>query len=164
MSIHRLKRLNILYVMNANKTFLIDTVPHLLNKLKVEDKPKFGVMTPHHMIEHLVWVTKSSVKDFGPPPAEIPEKILKFMQFVRSGRPMQYKSSSVTLADLNPPRTEDLQTAIALVPEALQRLYAHDSDQVFYNPMMGKLTFEELEHFHAIHYRHHLENQYGLSL
>lgn len=54
--------------MNEYKDYLVNKVPELLQKLKFDAEPGFGIMTAQHMIGHLIWVTKSLVKDYCPFP------------------------------------------------------------------------------------------------
>lgn len=149
--------------MNEHKKYLTERVPELLAQLTNEHKGAFGIMTPHHMVEHLIWVTKSSVKDMGPAPAELTDKQLGFMKFIEKGAHFKHRPSDKKQEDLDPPRSADLATAIAGIPEAVQRLYACPEDRTFYNPMMGKLSFAQMEKFHAGHYKYHLEEQFGLG-
>jgi len=116
------------------------------------------------MIEHLVYVTKSSVKDYGPAPTELDKRQLGMMRFVEKGAKFEHRPSDKTRADLDPPRTGSLEEAIALIPEAVGRLYTNDQDRIFYNPFMGKLTFDQMELLQANHFKYHLEEQFGLSL
>ena len=150
--------------MNEKKIYLKETVPQLLEKLTSEMEPSFGVMTPQHMVEHLIWVTKSSVKNFGPPPEELPSNQLKFMKFIEGGANFEYRAKDITREDLDPPRMENLSAAIAEIPNAIDRMYQHNEDHIFYNPMMGKLTIDDLETFHSSHFKWHLEEQFGLRI
>ena len=150
--------------MDEHKKYLTETVPQLLKKLRAQDEPVFGIMTAQHMVEHLIWVTKSSVKDFGPPPKELAEKQLNFMRFVNNGANFKHRPSDKNREDLAPPRMPSLQDAIDVIPDAISRLYNNPGDKVFFNPMMGRLSFSEMELFHSSHYRYHLEEQFGLHL
>lgn len=149
--------------MNDHKIYLTETVPALLAQLTDKDKGAFGIMTAHHMVEHLVWVTKSSVKDLGPAPDELTDKQLGFMKFIDNGAHFKHRPSDKKQSDLDPPRTPNIAAAKAAIPEAIERLYKCPEDRVFYNPMMGKLTFQQMETFHARHYQYHLEEQFGLK-
>ncbi len=149
--------------MNEHKLYLTETVPLLLEKLKSNDEPGFGIMTAHHMVEHLIWITKSSVKDYGPAPKELNEKQLGFMRFIDKGAHFKHRPSDKKREDLDPPRMSDLVQAVATINEAVARLYRHGPEKVFYNPMMGKLTFQQMELFHAQHYKYHLEEQFELN-
>ena len=149
--------------MSDHKIYLTETVPQLLAKLRKEDEPSFGVMSSQHMVEHLIWVAKSSVKDYGPPPEEFTEGQQKFMKFIQSGANFKVYPPKKTREELDPPRMPDLQAAIDEVPKAIQRLYSHDEGHIFFNPMMGKATFEEMELLQAKHFQWHLEQQFGLG-
>ena len=150
--------------MDNAREYLTKTVPRLIELLGSEDQPKFGIMTAQHMLEHLIWVTKSSVKDYGAPPESLTDKQMGFKNFILKGAHFEHRPSDKTRADLEPPRLGNLEEASKKIPEAIDRLYAHNDDHVFYNPMMGILTFEEMETFHASHFKYHLEKQFGLSL
>ncbi len=144
------------------RSYLTEVVPQLLAQLTDEHEPSFGVMTPQHMVEHLIWVTKSSLKDYGPAPTEFSEGQQKFMKFVEGGAQFQVYPPKKNRADLDPPRLADLSAAIEVVPEAISRIYTHEPSHVFYNPMMGRMSFDQLELLHAKHFAWHLEQQFGL--
>ena len=150
--------------MADNQSFLKNTVPQLLKKLKPDAEPTFGIMTPQHMVEHLIWITKSSVKDYGPAPEQLSEKQLKFMRFIDKGAHFKHFPSDKQRSDLDPPRMPDLNAAISELGVAIDRLYNAESSREFYNPLMGKLSFHQLELFHAQHYKYHLIEQFGLEL
>ncbi len=57
----------------------------------------------------------------------------------------------------------DLNEAIAVIPEAIDSLYAYSRDHIFYNSLMGILSFDELELFHTQYFECHLEKQLGLN-
>lgn len=149
--------------MTQNQKFLTEQVPELLSRLKADDEPSFGIMTAQHMVEHLIYVTKSSVKDYGPAPEIIPDRALGFMRFIDNGANFEYRPSDKKRSDLDPPRMSDLASAIAVIPEAINRLYSNDREREFYNPLMGKLSFDQMELFHAQHFRHHLIDQFKLA-
>lgn len=149
--------------MEDPKKYLINTVPELLKQLKADNEPAFGIMTAQHMVEHLIWVTNSSVKDMGPAPEQLSEKQLGFVKFIEKGANFKHRPTEKRREDLDPPRMENIDAAIKNIPEAIQRLYACDADKTFYNPMMGKLSFAQMELFHAKHFEYHLEEQFGLK-
>jgi oxepin-CoA hydrolase/3-oxo-5,6-dehydrosuberyl-CoA semialdehyde dehydrogenase len=147
--------------------YFVDKVPQLVAHLKSEQKASFGLMTPQHMIEHLIWVTKSSIKDYGPAPAELTEGQKKFMHFIQSGKPFQYRPSDKTEADLPELRYASLEEAVSHMPEAIDRLVKDVSsrgDKAYYNPMMGAVSVIDMIGFQRRHFEHHLENQFGLKV
>lgn len=150
--------------MSSNKHYLNVRVPELLKELRVDTPSTFGVMTPHHMVEHLIWITKSTAREYEPVPEIFTESQQGFMNFVKKGAHFRYRHKDIKQEDLQPPRTSSLRDAIEIIPEALARLYAFEPDHIFFNPMMGALNFEEMELFHRKHYEHHLQRQFGLGL
>ena len=150
--------------MSLYKDYLTVRVPKLLQELTPETRATFGVLTPQRMVEHLIQVSKSTAKDYGPPAEELTPSQEGFMRFVKKGAHFQYRHKDIKTEDLPHPRMANLEEAIALVPEAIARMYRFDRDHTFYNQMMGTLTFEEMELLHYKHYQHHLQRQFGLGL
>ncbi|MEO1257416.1 MAG: hypothetical protein AAFZ15_01420 [Bacteroidota bacterium] len=146
------------------KEFLTQKVPELLKQLKPDTEPAFGLMTPQHMVEHLTWVAKSSVKRYGEPTGEPTRGQLGFKRFIEKGAVLKHKPSDKTKADLPALKYGSLEEAISHIPEAVGRFYNHFENNPGYkafSPMMGELSFAELELFHYMHYRFHLW-QFGL--
>lgn len=150
--------------MNYKKEFLLSEVPTLLQDLTPDSKRAFGLMSPQHMVEHLIWVTKSSVKDFGPPPKEFTDPQKGFMKFVNKGAYFLHRPTKDDKDKLASLRMSSLEEAVNEIPAALSRLYNHDKGHTFYNPAMGMLSFEDMEHFHYMHFKYHLQHQFGLGL
>jgi len=144
------------------KVFLTQQVPQMLGHLKADTEPGWGMMTAQHMLEHLAKITKSSIKSYGVPPAEPTEGQVKFKAFVNNGIPFRKNDSKKgKLDDLY---YKTLEEAKAAVIEAVNRFYntfEETPDLQPYNPIMGALSFEELQSFHERHFRHHFE-QFGL--
>ena len=146
----------------------LKNAPTMLKNLSAAAEPSFGLMTPQHMVEHLIWVTKSSIKDMGPPPPmeEIPVGAQKFMKFINSGKPLKYMPSDKTKADLPELRMHSLGDAISELENAVDRVindYNSRGDKQYYNPMMGMIAPDMMLSFHMRHYQHHLEAQFGLT-
>ncbi len=142
------------------------TIPCLLDKLTLDHKPKFGLMTPQHMLEHLIWVTKATAKDKGPAPEELTKSQQGFMSFIDKGAIFKYRPSDKTEEDLPPLKYASFEEAKQNVPTAIERLssFLEDRSSNVFNPMMGDLTPDGLATFHFMHYKWHLEEQYGLSV
>jgi len=148
------------------KTYFENDVPKLLSKLHTKTRRAFGLMTPQHMVEHLIWVTKSSVKDMGPAPELLSEKEMSFVKFIEKGGHFYHSPSDKTKDDLLALKYTTLAEAVAELPNAVDRMYTalanKKEGESFYNPMMGALTPEQMEFFHMRHYKWHLERQFGL--
>jgi hypothetical protein len=152
--------------MKDHINYLSQSVPALVKGLSADQEPSFGLMSPQHMIEHLIWVTKSTIKDMGPAPDELNEKQLGFMKFVTSESPMVHRPSDKTKADLGELRFDSLAESINELNNAIKRFVSDvesRGDKAYYNPMMGVLTPAQMASFHARHYQYHLEKQFGLS-
>ena len=56
--------------MSIHQSFLKEETLSLLQALKEDAVAKFGLMTPQHMVEHLIWVTKTTIGRKGEPEGE----------------------------------------------------------------------------------------------
>jgi len=148
----------------TKKEFLSQELPELLKNLKPDTEGNFGLMTPQHMVEHIAYVVKFSIKRIGEPENPPTKGQLGFKKFIDNGAILKYRPSEKTKADLPELRYASLEEAIAQVPIAVERFYTHfeaNPDFIPYNPFFGELTFEELELFHYQHLRYHAW-QFGL--
>lgn len=146
------------------RKFLQDEIGGLLKNLKAETDPSFGLMTAQHMIEHLIMMTKVSVKRYGNPEPEPTKGQLGFQRFIEKGAIFKHRVNDKTKEDLPELKYGSLEEAIEQMNPALDRFYNHfDSNPEFknYNPIMGELNFEQLQLFHYQHYRYHFW-QFGL--
>ncbi len=147
------------------RDFLLNDLPEILENLKPETTGNFGLMTPQHMVEHLIWSIKSSAKQHEGNRETPPNKRqLGFQKFIQNGAVLQHRPSDKTKADLPPLKYGSLEEAISHIPEATQRFYTFwDTNQTYtpYSSFMGEMSFEHLELFHYMHVRYHLW-QFGL--
>ncbi len=151
-------------VSTDKREFLTMQVPELLTKLASTSEAKFGIMTPQHMVEHLTWVTKSSLARNGEPEAEPNDSQQFFRKFISKGAVFKHRESDKTKEDLPTLKYGSLQEAIEKVPDAVDRLYQtfeQQPDYKSYNPMMGEFDFNDHELFHYEHYKYHFY-QFGL--
>ena len=150
---------------NNRRNFLVKELPEILKKLSPEAKGNFGLMTPQHMVEHLVVLMKITAKRYeGDREKELNERQAWFQKFIRSGAVLKHRPSDKTSADLPPLKCSSLEETIALMPEAVQRFYDFweaNPDYIPYAHFMGEVSFEEVELFHYMHFRFHLW-QFGL--
>ena len=143
----------------AKQKFLREEFYALLKKLGSEQIPHFGIMTAQHMIEHLTWIIKSSAKYHENSEAEPSRSQLGFQKFIKKGAIFQHRPSGKTKADLPPLKYATYEEALAQIPIAINRFYDHYEAMEIpkgYHPMMGELTFEQIELFHYMHCRYHL--------
>ncbi len=148
----------------TKKEFLSQELPKLLQKLQPDTEPNFGLMTPQHMIEHISYVVKMSIKRAGEPENPPTKGQLGFKNFIANGAILKHRPSDKTKADLPALKYASFEEALAQVPIAVERFYSHfeaNPDFIPYNPFFGELTFAELELFHYQHLRYHAW-QFGL--
>jgi len=144
------------------KAFVTSELPAQLRTLTATQAPNFGLMTAHHMVEHLVYVTKSLPKRHGEPGGEPNKSQLYFRKFIESGCPFEHRPKPD--ATLNALRTSSMEEAIQLLEGANERFYTlFDShpDYTSYNSRMGSFNLAELETFLYQHGRWHL-HQFGI--
>lgn len=147
------------------KRFLTTELPALLRNLEGDQAPNFGLMTAHHMVEHLIWVTKFLPKRKGEPSAELSKSQQYFRKFVDAGCPSKYKpEEGKTKADLQKLRSPDIATAIQSLEQATTQFYElfeANPDHKTYNELMGEFTMDEVEMFLYQHGQWHAY-QFGL--
>ena len=144
------------------KDFLTQEIFVKLGTLSGTEAPNFGLMTSHHMVEHLIFVTKSLMKRKGEPEGELTKSQLYFQKFITSGAPFQYRPKED--AKLNDIRTANIEEAIQILKTATEKFYTlFESNPTYksYNSMMGEFNMAELELFNYQHGRWHLY-QFGL--
>ncbi|WP_040281180.1 phenylacetic acid degradation bifunctional protein PaaZ [Psychroserpens damuponensis] len=144
-----------------------DKINECLSNLKENAKPKWGIMTPQHMIEHLEYTYKiasGEIQDFD---VNTPEKILEkvhhslynYDKFPKNSQFPQLEKD--TLDDL---MHSDLETAIEKFKE--QRAKYIDYHKENPEAKLKNLVFGELNRYEAYllerkHLNHHFE-QFGL--
>ncbi|MEM1124132.1 MAG: hypothetical protein AAGJ18_27090 [Bacteroidota bacterium] len=147
------------------KHFLTTELPAMLRQLEGEQEPNFGLMTAQHMVEHLIYVTKSLSKRQGNPEGEPTKSQLYFRKFIDKGCPFEYRpKEGVTKDNLNPLRSAHIEEAIQGLEKATAQFYAlfeSNPDHKSYNPMMGEFDLAALELFNYQHGRWHAY-QFGL--
>lgn len=144
------------------QVFLTEALPKQLRELSPDQAPNFGLMSPHHMVEHLIFVTKSMMKRRGEPEAEMNKSQLYFRKFIDNGCPFEHRPKED--AALNDIRTANLEEAIQALESANSAFYdlwEKDAQFKSYNPMTGELSLVDIELFNYQHGRWHL-HQFGL--
>ena len=147
------------------KEFLTKGLPTQLRTLSGNEEPNFGLMTAHHMVEHLVYVTKSLAKRRGEPEAELNKSQRYFRKFIDAGAPFEHRpKEGASKAGLNDLRTGNLEEAVQLLETATSAFYSlfeSNPDYKSYSPMTGEFNLSELELFNYQHGRWHL-HQFGI--
>jgi len=148
-------------VTSRNKReFLTNTFPALLNSLTLDTKANFGLMTPQHMVEHLIMALGSATTKFeGERIKPATEQQLGMQKFIQSGSVLVHRPSKKTKADLPPLKYASLEEAITNIPDTVEKYYAFKDNNPDYTPyasFMGEVSYEDVELFHYMHIKYHL--------
>lgn len=151
--------------LSTAKLFLADELPQLLDQLKPEQQPEWGLMTPQHMVEHLIIIAKLSLGRFDVPIASAKEELEKRKKYLITDGPMQ---RSIQMPDgnqaLKPLKYPNLQQAIDELKATMQKVLERESsgiEELVNHPFGGPMTVSEWILFHRKHIKHHCI-QFGL--
>lgn len=142
-----------------------ETLHQRLQNLTLKSKAKFGILTPQHMLEHLIITLKLSSGRIPIPSFEPNEKQLARKQallFTDMPFPQGIKAPGLpdTLLELRFPDLETAKSALIASYDAYQLLFKENPALQTLHPGFGLLNYEEWERFHAKHLDHHL-GQFG---
>ena len=122
----------------------------------------FGLMTPQHMVEHLIITFKLSAGRVKIPEFIPNEKQLGYKQLLL-GTDMEFPKgvrAPGLPAALLPLRFDSLQTSkekLILAMEEFESTFSEAPNLMTLHPRFGKLTYAEWKVFHEKHLKHHLE-------
>lgn len=142
-----------------------ETLNQRLQGLSLKAEAKFGIMTPQHMVEHLILTLKMSAGRIPIPEIVPTEKQLAQKQallFTDLPFPQGIKAPGLpdTLLDLRFPDLETAKAELIKSWDAYHLLFQENPTKQTPHPRFGLLNFEEWERFHAKHLDHHL-SQFG---
>lgn len=135
----------------------------LITKLREDDQPVFGAMSPQHMVEHLAFTvgfSNGNAPQQQHYPAEKEQKIKAFILDTDNDMPVGFSSPVLPAEGLPVLKQDSLDDAI----EQLNRELKH-FDHYFalhpaakpVNPTMGALSYTEWLRFHNRHFTHHFK-------
>ena len=148
----------------TKETFL--TIPHLLRNLSPDATPEWGLMTPQHMVEHLVGSWRISngrarIKTVLPL-----DEVERRRQFLFSDKDYdQNITNPVQGKGLIPLRKENLDSAIEQLENEMEAFFAYHEEHtqaIETHPVFGELNYNEWLIFQTKHMKHHL-TQFGLK-
>ncbi len=141
-------------------TFLSAEFPAILKKLSPDAKPAWGLMTPQHMVEHLIVVYKMSIGRIKIPVISAVEDHPRLKAYLMKDSPMRRSVPSPTGNNkLQPLRSASLQEAIEKVLKETEHFIRFTEEQPDFladHPYGGPMTAEEWLFFHRKHIKHHL--------
>ena len=139
----------------------------ILSKLQADDNPKFGEMTPQHMVEHLAFAVRfSNGKEPQQHhyPADKEQKFKAFVIGTDNDMPIGFKSPVLPTEGLPTLKYSNLTTAIESLKTELNdfdNYFINQPEEKPINPTMGELNYQEWIRFHNRHFTHHFR-QFGL--
>ena len=157
-------------VQKKQETFVEMTdekIEECLNNLKPETKPKWGIMTPQHMVEHLEYTYKiasGQIQDFE---VATPEKILEKVHnslYNYDKFPLNTNFPLLEKNTLNTLKYDDLETAkekFLQSREAYKTYFKENPETKLKNIVFGELNKYESYLLERKHLNHHFE-QFGL--
>ena len=157
-------------VQKKQETFVEITdekIDDCLAKLTEDSKPKWGIMTPQHMIEHLEYTYKIAAGEIQDFKISTPEKILEKVKNSLWNYNKFPQNSQFPLLEkdaLDELKHEDLATAISKFKEqrkAYLQYFKDNPNTTLSNMVFGELTRYEWYLLERKHLNHHFE-QFGL--
>lgn len=140
-------------------------IAEILNNLDSTQLPNWGIMTPQHMVEHLIVTMKMSNGGFTVPCRLSPEDIEKYKAVILNPDiDMQKGIKAGGMEGLLDLRYADLETSLAKLNSEIEKFHTHfkeNPDILIVNPVMGEIGYEDWITFHNKHFKHHF-NQFNL--
>ncbi|MBX2953927.1 MAG: hypothetical protein KF870_15600 [Leadbetterella sp.] len=139
----------------------------ILSHLHSDEKPRFGAMSPQHMVEHLAFSVRFSngkepQKHYYSPEKE--QKIKTYILDTDNDFMIGFKAPVLPPEGLPELHCADLDEAISALKNELgdfdRYFEVHPAAQPI-NPTMGELNYREWVRFHNRHFSHHFK-QFGL--
>lgn len=150
---------------NYPKSFFLEELKILLKNIQPETKPQWGIMTPQHMIEHLVGAwrisngnarVKLSVK-----PNDVPKRKAFLMSDMLFPKGVQKPVTKGGLGKLRKANLTEAKNQLFLEVDAFFIYHEANADALEIHPAFGPLTKDEWIRFQSKHMYHHL-SQFGL--
>ena len=137
-----------------------------IKKSQSDTTPLFGIMSPQHMIEHLIFVL-TLCNGKSPQQLMVDERLSKTIKHytINTDKEMSIGFKAPMLGDgLIPLLYPDLNSAIAQLKKELNDFdlyFKENPDSKPMSPVLGELDHREWIIFHNKHFTHHFK-QFGL--
>ncbi len=150
---------------NAKEVFLKKDFVPLLEKLKADEKGKWGIMNAQQMVEHFADAVKNANGKLVLPLLNEGERLQKYREFLMSEEPFKENTKNPLIPEGGIPlRRPDMLSAINKLQKELDyffEIFENHPELKTGNAFFGELNYEmniQLLHKHAMH---HLK-QFGL--
>jgi len=145
---------------HSASTFFSEEVPKVLDVLTTDTKPSWGLMTPQHMVEHLIVTYKMSIGRIKIPLAVAPEDTEKNKGYLVKDAPMRRNVSAPGgNNELQPLRFDNLDIAKGKLKEEILKFEEFRQQNPEFHavhPFGGSMNMNEWLLFHRKHVKHHL--------
>ncbi|MBT0811023.1 DUF1569 domain-containing protein [Litoribacter ruber] len=131
-----------------------------LKLLQADQKPSFGIMTPQHMVEHLILTLKLSqgkiqVPTIKPTPEALAIKHNIIVEKENIPRGIQAPGTNSTLLPLRYNSLEEAKAELLKAWQQFELYYFQHTDATNVHPFFGELNYSEWKSFHSKHFQHH---------
>jgi len=146
--------------------FFRTDIPVILSKLTGDEKANWGIMTVHHMLEHLVLPLKFVTREVNPPLFTPIERLERMHTFLLSDYALSQNFKIPLLPEEStvPLETPDIYEAreklLSKINEFLD-IVLEENFTPIQHPIFGMLNSREWLLFQYKHFHHHL-SQFGL--
>ena len=152
-------------MIDEKKSFLKNDFFLLINKLKGDEKAKWGKMNAQQMIEHVSAFFKVSTQKIQFPLTTPVEHLPKYKEFLLSEKEFKENTKAPVLPEEPLPlRYSNMQEALEKLKKSVDEFFEFfktDPDKKTLHPAFGDLNFDEWVQLHHKHVTHHLK-QFGL--
>ena len=147
------------------KQFFSEEAPQVLDQLNADAKPQWGLMTPQHMVEHLIVIYKMAIGRIKLPLAISKDKVARNKAYLIEDSPMRRSVPNPNgQNDLQPLRLASLEEAIEKLKEEIvkfEEFIQANHEHTALHPYAGELNANEWLLFLRKHTKHHFI-QFGL--
>lgn len=146
---------------------LAEKLKNKLDHLSKDEKARFGIMSPQHMLEHLIITFKLSQGKITLPEKEPSPRALEAKQAILYGnmdlpRGIEAPGIGDKLLDLKYDSLDEAKDQLIVALKNYHSYYAKNMGIKHYHPTFGRLNYGEWTAFHEKHFKHHF-GQFGIS-
>lgn len=143
-----------------------ETIESRLKSLTETSPREFGIMSPQHMVEHLILTVKLSygrikIPEFEPNEKQLAQKHALIYSEITFPRGVRAPGLGDQLLELRFPNLEFAKFELIKGINDYFTFFEENPDSRTMHPRFGKLNHEEWERFHKKHIEHHFE-QFGI--
>jgi oxepin-CoA hydrolase/3-oxo-5,6-dehydrosuberyl-CoA semialdehyde dehydrogenase len=137
-----------------------------LENLIEQSERKFGIMSPQHMVEHLILTVKLSygrikLPEFEPTEKQLKQKHALIHTDLEFPKGVKAPGLGENLLDLKFPDLNSAKSELVKSINDYLVFFGNNPNELTIHLRFGKLTFSEWELFHEKHFEHHL-GQFGV--